>query len=227
LDTVIDDEESGNYHALRVDSDSIPIRIDNCCTRSISYDQDDFIQSTLHPVSQCYVKGFGGSITPITHKGTLSWKMLDDTGQQHDVQLPNSLLVPTSKIRLLSPQHWAQSAKFEGSSMHPVSCTTLEDRVSITWNGGKYVKTIPLDPKGSNTATLWSKPGYEAYIAYSARDDTCEFTCYPTEIQEDEVVDREQYDHQTEDDIQDESSPPSGYDTMDPSSWELLQWHYR
>jgi hypothetical protein len=128
LDSGYDEDEAGQFHALRVDSDSIPIRIDNCCTRSISYDKEDFLPSSLRPVSQCYVKGFGGSTTPITHKGTLIWKMLDDTGQSHGITIPDSLLVPTAKIRLLSPQHWAQSAKADCSPMHPVSCTTLDDQ---------------------------------------------------------------------------------------------------
>ncbi len=226
LDSIHDEDELGNHHALRVDSDSVPIRIDNCCTRSISYNKHDFIESTLRPVNQCYVKGFGGSITPITQKGTLAWKMMDDTGVQHEIQLPDSLLVPTSKIRLLSPQHWAQSAKSAGSDMHPVSCTTLDDRVSITWNGGKHTKTIHLDPKGSNTATLWSIPGYDAYIAYSVDHEPSCITCYPTEVQESEVSKGEQYEHESAEDIKD-NHPEGPYDTISPESWELLQWHYR
>ncbi len=227
LDSTYDEDNSSGTQTLRVDSDSIPIRIDNCCTRSISYDREDFISDTLRPVHKCFVKGFGGSMTPITHKGTIVWKMLDDTGQQHNVTIPDSLFVPTAKIRLLSPQHWAQSAKAEGNPMHPVSCTTLDDRISITWNGGRYIKTIHLDPEGSNTATLWTKPGYDAYIAYSTESNqTQQIYCYPTEIQEDEVVPTEPYDHNNEDDLPDDQ-PKEEYAAISPESWELLQWHYR
>jgi hypothetical protein len=40
------------------------------------------------------------------HKFTIG----NDNGKQHNIRIPESLYVPGMKKRLLSPQHWAQTA---------------------------------------------------------------------------------------------------------------------
>jgi hypothetical protein len=54
------------------DTDSFAIKIDNCCTRSMSHCKRDFVVGTLRPVRSLVVKGYGGSTTNITHQGTIS-----------------------------------------------------------------------------------------------------------------------------------------------------------
>jgi hypothetical protein len=94
-------------HAIvRFDSDSKPVKIDNCATRSISYDVNDFIPSTLVEVQGKKVHGFGGTTTQITKTGTISWWVEDDTGLPRNIMIPNSYLVPTGTTRLLPPHHW-------------------------------------------------------------------------------------------------------------------------
>jgi hypothetical protein len=90
------------------DSDSVPIRVDNCCSRTLSGSLHDFDKSTLTPTtSDMTITGFGGTKTRITHTGTIIWRIHDDHGVTREIRIPHSFYIPTSKHRLLSPQHWA------------------------------------------------------------------------------------------------------------------------
>jgi hypothetical protein len=53
------------------DTDNKPVKVDNCCKRTMPCCKDDFIASTLKPVKRRCVSGFGGSSIPITHQGTI------------------------------------------------------------------------------------------------------------------------------------------------------------
>jgi hypothetical protein len=56
---------------VRFDTDSFPIKIDNCCTQTISGFKQDFIPSTLRKVNDLVVRGFANTKTKITRKGTV------------------------------------------------------------------------------------------------------------------------------------------------------------
>ena len=43
----------------------------------------------------------------VVGKGTIKWKIEDDKGEIRTISLVNSLYVPKSPARVLSPQHWA------------------------------------------------------------------------------------------------------------------------
>ena len=43
----------------------------------------------------------------VVGKGTIKWKIEDDKGEIRTISLVNSLYVPKSPVRVLSPQHWA------------------------------------------------------------------------------------------------------------------------
>jgi hypothetical protein len=164
------------------DTDSFPIRVDNCCTRTLSFDIKDFIPDSLENVTNKAVSGFvANSKTPITKIGTISWKILDDRGVIRTIKIPNSYFVPEGTTRLLSPQHWAQQ------SNENINCITTATSVSLHWNHGNYSKTIQLNPDGNNVGTMWSEPGYS--IAYQLADHTenhyphTSFDTDPIEIQ--------------------------------------------
>jgi hypothetical protein len=109
---VHDDEfQRETYSTIRTDADSAPIRVDNCCTRTISGDIRDFIEITLKSVTKVQVKSYGGKLTKITHQGTIKWDIVDDAGTTQHIVVPNSYLVPTVPTRLLSTQHWAQERR--------------------------------------------------------------------------------------------------------------------
>jgi len=91
------------------DTDSALIRVDNCATACISNDTKDFI-GELTP-SRRKVKGIVGPAGDGVMTGTIQWHIEDDDGVSHEVNLPGSYYVPWSTSKLLSPQHWAQTAK--------------------------------------------------------------------------------------------------------------------
>jgi hypothetical protein len=98
-------------------TDSFQIKVDNCASRTMSFQKSDFIPGTLMKVRDKVVRGFGNTISRITHVGTIKWKIYDDDGRIHDIIIPNSYYVPTGKSRLLSPQHWSQ--KVNDHHPHP------------------------------------------------------------------------------------------------------------
>jgi hypothetical protein len=97
------DQEAHRVKKTRFDTDSYPIKIDNCCTTTMSGYKNDFEPSTFQPVINKVVRGFGNVLTPITHTGTVVWNIDDDHGNTHQLRIPNAYYVPESGIRLLSP----------------------------------------------------------------------------------------------------------------------------
>ena len=95
----------GHTNLCTFDSDSQPIRIDNCASRSISNDKRDFI-GPLVPAKGT-IRGLTGAAAR-PYQGTIKWAITDDSGVRQDVLLPGSYYVPESPARLLSPQHWSQ-----------------------------------------------------------------------------------------------------------------------
>jgi hypothetical protein len=157
------DNEAIALGVVRFDSDSVPIKVDNCCTQSMSHNINEFIRGTLKRVHYKKVKGFGNSITDITYIGTLRWVITDDDGVTHAFVVPNSFLVPNSGVKLLSPQHWAYEAKDNYPTVYGTWCATYKDRVILYWQQSKYKKTIYLDSNKGNVATMWTKGGVQFY----------------------------------------------------------------
>ena len=122
----------------------------------------------LSPINR-KIKGIGGSLGNI-QRGTLRWTIEDDLGRKHDLQIPNSLYVPDSPSRLLSPQHWAQEAR--DVKPHPRGtwwCATYGDKLVLQWDQRKFTRTIAIDGSTSNIATLYTAPSYKHFEAYCAR----------------------------------------------------------
>jgi hypothetical protein len=120
------DDDEDPVRATRFDTDSVPIRIDNCCSRSLSHDISDFIPDTDYDSPQrITIKGFGNSSSSILQCGTIQWRILDDNGNERNIIIPNSYYVPSSGVRLLSPQHWAQETSQVYN--HGIVCITYGD----------------------------------------------------------------------------------------------------
>jgi hypothetical protein len=109
-DTDMDDMAMAYNNTVRFDTDSYPIKIDNCCTQTTMGYKADFIPNTMVSINGKHVTGFSKTQTKISHIGTVRWKVSDDQGIDHDITIPNTYYVPGCGIRLLSPQHWAQEA---------------------------------------------------------------------------------------------------------------------
>jgi hypothetical protein len=155
--------------AVRWDTDSYPIKVDNCCTRSISFDINDFDPDTLVPTSDLSVSGFvGDANTPILQMVTIVWHIVDDQDENQTIRIPNSYYVPGGRSRILSPQHWAQESEDNAPIPYGTQCVTTSDAVVLKWNQLKHTKTIPIDPTGNNVGTMWTVPGYRTaeQVAY-------------------------------------------------------------
>jgi hypothetical protein len=232
------------YEVTKFDTDSYPIKIDNCCSRTISHVKSDFIANTLNPVQNVWVKGFGNTRTKITHKGTIRWKVLDDRGIQQEIIIPNSYYVPEGNVRLLSPQHWAQGSINTSNGKEAPWCATYHDKVVLLWHDRNIKKTIPLDKTLTNTATMWSSPDTITYNTF-IKDNEKWFAnvCYDAVTDEpegDELGFADEYEYQAYESI----LFADGAQTLDKSDnliidvdcedkvsakeeEELLRWHMR
>jgi hypothetical protein len=155
---------------VRFDTDSFEIKVDNCCTRSITPYVGDFV-GTVTPVHGHSVRGFNGQSTKITNMGTVRWTINDDDGVARDLVITNTYYVPGAPARLLSPQHWAQQAKDCAPLPKGTWCATYDTEIVLQWSQRKYTKTISLDPTAQNVGTMWSTPGYNRYARYTPDTD--------------------------------------------------------
>jgi Reverse transcriptase (RNA-dependent DNA polymerase) len=155
------------------DTDSYQVRVDNCSTRTVSFNKNDFDQLSLR-AENSRIEGISGKTITITHTGTVIWKVLDDEGAVQTLRIPNSLLVPEAKARLLSPQHLAQEIEANSIISDGTTCTTYADRIILQWDSRKYIKTIPLSK--SNIGIFWTAPGYKRYHAFCSKtnDEFCD-----------------------------------------------------
>ena len=146
---------------VRFDTDAKPIGVDNQCSACISAYIDNFI-GPLEDTNKT-IKGFAGARTDNPKMGTLRWQWSDDSGKKHTFEIPNSYYVPSCELRLLSPQHWAQTRN--PVDRETTRCITSSVNVYLRWTHGdeNYELTLPLNKRGSNVGTLYSHPGYNKY----------------------------------------------------------------
>ena len=95
--------------------------------------------------------------------GTLRWHWADDAGKRHTFEIPKSYYVPSCELRLLSPQHWAQTRS--AGDRETTRCITSSTNIYLRWTQGEedFELTLPLNKRGSNVGTLYSHPGYNKY----------------------------------------------------------------
>lgn len=82
-DASVDDTQEQDSN--QIGTDAFNIKVDNCASRSMSFNVSDFVSGSLVPLSDKGVRGFGNTVTPITHMGTISWSIYDDDGRSHDI----------------------------------------------------------------------------------------------------------------------------------------------
>jgi hypothetical protein len=136
---------------LMFDTDAKAIRIDNCAFYCISNDKRDFI--TPLKKANKKLKRLGGTLSEI-YSGTIKWSIEDDDAVLHDIVIPNGLHVKESPSKLLSPQHWAQTAQDFKPLPRDTWCSTYHDCIQLHWNQRRFTKTVKLDVGGANIATL-------------------------------------------------------------------------
>lgn len=233
----MDDLALALSNTTRFDSDSIPVKIDNCCTQSMSGFEQDFMIGTLKRVTNDeHVYGFADSKTPITHRGTIIWKVTDDEGIERDICIPNSYYVPNCNARLLSPQHWAQELNDNFPKHDGTWCATYKDRVILYWKQQQIKKTIYLSTSRNNVATMWTAGGTRKFDIFRKVVNNATIT-YEAATTSDDAIVPEQYDDSKTWDIM-ESVQHEGDESLSiggmsqdymhkDASKELLEWHLR
>jgi hypothetical protein len=151
---------------MNFDTDSFPIGVDNCATYCISDNQNDFVGPLQH--SNTLVSGIGGHQKG-KWTGTVRWPVVNDTGQRHELLIPNTVLLPKGSLpfRLLSPQHFGQEnfkCGIDTTARGTMNFTSGIDNV-LTWADCTYRITTQLT-KGSNIALINSDAGYKKFSAF-------------------------------------------------------------
>jgi hypothetical protein len=162
---------TGSYYdesMVLFDTDSATIGVDNRCTGCISNRVEDFDGPLVD--SHRTIKGFGGSKTRGVKIGTIVWEWVDDNGQTRKFRIPKSFYVPEGGVRLLSPQHWAQTQK-DFKPIQGTGSTTDAKSVTLFWNQRKNKLTIPLG-RGDNVASFHLASGYTKFAAFCAQAET-------------------------------------------------------
>ena len=127
------------------------VGIDNRCSACISHNRADFpgkLTKCTRPI-----KGFGGTKHFEVWTGTLHWRWDDDHRKQHSFTNPKSYYIPTGKVRLLSPQHWAQTRSGKNHWFCAGETMTALNTM-LFWNDGTAKCTVPIDREGNNVATF-------------------------------------------------------------------------
>ena len=131
-----------------------------------------YIEDLIRPLEDTNktIKGFAGARTNNPKTGTLRWQWSNDSGKMHTFEIPNSYYVPECELRLLSPQHWAQTRSHVDRAT--TRCITSSINVYLRWTKGdeNYELTLPLK-KGANVVTLYSHPSYNKYDLFCQAAD--------------------------------------------------------
>jgi hypothetical protein len=127
------------------------------------------------------IKGFNGNTTQ-TKVGTVRWRIHDDEGRIHCIQLPNTYYSPHAESRLLSPQHLAQIAK----NGRGTKCTTYYDAIILEWDNQKFKKTIPMNHKTRNVGITTTPAGISEYLHECDKYEKAHhIIAFPTTIKKD------------------------------------------
>ena len=127
------------------------------------------MEDFLGPLKDChrFIKGFGGKNNTNVKIGKIKWSWLDNKGYVHGFRIPNSYLIPSGGVRLLSPQHCYRMQVGKNYNTIGVGEETTFDKVVIFWNRRKLQLIIPLE-KEINIAAFYSELGYTKFHALCA-----------------------------------------------------------
>jgi hypothetical protein len=181
--------EAGRYY----DTDSFPIMLDNRASKCLTNSLEDFIG--IPKPTNARIKGISGAKVPATYIGTAKWAFEDDDGRCHDLILPGTYYSPEVPGRILSLQHWAQTANDNSPKARGTYSATYDNCIELYWDQKKFKKTVPYD-LSSNVATMQSAPGFRRFYAYCSEvTDDEPHKCYLSQV----ISDDEGNDSETDD----------------------------
>ena len=102
---------------MQFDTDSFPIGVDTYSSRCMSNDLDHYDDYEPFKKGGKVIVADRGTME-IKGKGTVTWKLEDDSRVVHTVGIKNTLLVPNLEHCLLSPQHLAKELEDRPNTTH-------------------------------------------------------------------------------------------------------------
>jgi len=145
------------------DADAKMVGIDDRASGCISHDETDFIG----PLVDCnrVIKGYKGTKSYGLKMGTIRWHIPNNQGQVFTVKIPNSYYDPNGTMRLLSPQHFAQTQTKLDRLREGTGARTIANKCTLFWDFNQQKLDIPLGKK-DNVATFYLAPGFTKYQAF-------------------------------------------------------------
>ena len=138
----------------------IDYRASTCIMNNLA----DFVGKARHINRR--IKGIVGH-AQATHKGTVQWKIEDNTGRVHLIHIKDTYYMTDMPNQILSPQHFAQVENDHHPSLEGMGLITHSKNITLFWGQSKYAKTTPLD-KNLNIGLTWTAPGDKEFAAYMA-----------------------------------------------------------
>jgi hypothetical protein len=149
--------------AVQFNPDSYPIRIDThalCCMVNAPH---LFEHPKVKDVGE--VEGIKSELD-IKGTGTFKFKIKDNNGMTHEINILNSLYVPELKRCLLSPQHWVQETKDNYPRPKGKRMSQDDEFYCVYWGQAKYQKLIPYNPL-TNIPILYTTASLGAYCVFA------------------------------------------------------------
>lgn len=124
------------------------------------------IRTLLEMIQKAFTSRTNRSLESSNIKtGTLKWSWEDDNGCKHTFLIPDSYYVSEDKVRLLSPQHWAQSQSKSCKARTTCGERTNENECMLFWNNGHNKLHIDLN-RENNVATFPMAHGYRHFAVF-------------------------------------------------------------
>ncbi len=106
------------------------------------------------------------SVLDMKGMGSFKFKIKDDNGMMHEIEIPNNLYVPELKRCLLSPQHWVQEAKDNYPRLKGTRMSLDNEFYYVHWGQANYQKLIPYNPP-TNVPILYTAALLRAYRVFA------------------------------------------------------------
>ena len=157
-------------YLARFDTDSFRIGVDTLCTRTLSGNKDHFEDLQLYRGQK--VTGISGGLE-IAGQGTFVFRIQSDDGIVDTIKIPHSLYVPGIELPLLSPQHWAETAKDNAPIKFGTKIEADEEGCTLLWKQQTRRKRVLHDPL-TKTPIFRTAPGTRRYQAFEATFMACD-----------------------------------------------------
>jgi len=166
-----------NPREFIVDTDSIPILVDNGSSASIWRDRNAFINyQPLQTKAADAITGDGGitglggtKLRPLG-KGTVQFEIEDNQGEKYSVQVEDTLYLPDNPINLFSPQQWCRQRELLYNDQL-VHCDTKGTHLLMEWTDEttKRTRTKYIPMSGANVGVMYTNPGYKTFRSFAAK----------------------------------------------------------